>query len=101
MPRQQFVILSPETSSNGGLSPIGSREEIVKQLGDLNTSPEKEGGDMLYGPGIRIELPPGEPVTQMLMTLTEEDIAWHVVMRLVKQMKWKLLDPMSGRELKP
>ena len=101
MPRQQFVILSPEPSSNGGLSPIGSREEIVKQLGDLNTSPEKEGGDMLYGPGIRIELPPGEPVTQMLMTLTEEDIAWHVVMRLVKQMKWKLLDPMSGRELKP
>lgn len=101
MPRQQFVILSPEPSKNGGLAPIGSRAEIVAELRDLNTSPEKEGGEMLYGPGIRIELPPGEPVTQMLMTLTEEDIAWHVVMRLVKTMKWKLLDPMSGRELKP
>ena len=60
-----------------------------------------DGEDILYGPGIRIELPPGEPITQMLMTIVEEEIAWQVIMRLAKGLRWKLLDPATGRELNP
>ena len=38
---------------------------------------------------------------QMLMSITEEEIAWLVVMRLAKEMEWKILDPETGRELRP
>lgn len=99
---QQFVILSREPSSNNGMAPIGSRREIVDSLSHYNTAPESEGEDILFGPGIRIELPPGQdPVTQMLMSITEEEIAWLVVMRLAKELRWKILDPNTGRELSP
>jgi hypothetical protein len=98
---QQFVILSPDESSDNGLAPMGSRADVVDQLGRYNTAPQCAGEDILYGPGIRIELPPGEPVTQMLMTIVEEEIAWQVIMRLARALRWRLLDPTTGRELVP
>jgi hypothetical protein len=98
---QQLVILSREDSPAEGLAPIGTRQEIVGRLESLNTAPATDGEDILYGPGIMIELPPGEPVTQMLMTIVEEEIAWQVIMRLARDLQWKLLDPATGRELKP
>ena len=98
---QQFVILSPDQAVSENLAPIGSRDEIIGQLSLFNTAPECDGEDVLYGPGIRVELPPGDPVTQMLLTVTEEEIAWQVVMRLAKSLQWKLLDPATGRELSP
>ena len=101
MSSQQFVILSRDEAPGEGLAPLGSRKEITSQLGPYNTAPETDDGDILYGPGIRIELPPSDPVTQMLMTVTEEEIAWLVIMRLAKGMNWKLLDPATGRELSP
>ncbi len=80
--------------------PIGSRRELLRGLARLNTAPEREGADdVLYGPGFRIELAPGQdPVVQMLVTITEEEIGWLVLMRLAQQFHWKLLDPMTGRE---
>ncbi|MHC4989759.1 MAG: hypothetical protein ACYTGC_02165 [Planctomycetota bacterium] len=82
------------------MTAIGRREEIVEALAPFNTMPECEGGDELYGPGICIQLPPGsEPITQMLMTITEDEIAWQVIARLVKELPWKLMDPQTGRVL--
>lgn len=102
MPSQQIVILSSDAApSGGGLAPLGSRREIVDQLANQNTSPERDGEDVLFGPGIRIELPPEDPITQMLMTITEEEIGWQVIMRLARLYVWKLFDPVSGRELTP
>jgi len=99
---QQFVILSRDEAPDGGMAPIGSRADIVRDLSNLNTSPEKDGDLILWGPGIRIELPPDEdPVRQMLVTMIEEEIAWQVIVRLAKAMKWKILDPLTGRELSP
>ena len=98
---QQLVILAHNDGTDEGLSPLGTRKEIIEQLGIYNTAPETAGGDVLYGPGIRIELPPDEPVRQMLMTIVEEEIAWLVIMRLAKGLHWRLLDPVSGRELQP
>ncbi len=97
----QLVILSREENTGDGLAPIGTRAQILERLADHNTAPEVEGDDLLHGPGIRIELPPGDPVTQMLMTIVEEEIAWQVIMRLAKNMEWKLLDPATGREFSP
>jgi len=99
--RQQIVILSRETAAGDGLGPIGPRREILDGLARHNTAPECNGEDVLYGPGIRIELPPGDPVTQMLLTIVEDEIAWLVIMRLARELRWRLLDPVSGRELTP
>ena len=101
MSSQQLVILSREEPAAEGLAPIGTRQEIVTRLRSLNTAPAVEGEDILYGPGIMIELPPGDRVTQMLLTIVEEEIAWQVIMPLAKDLQWKLLDPATGRELTP
>lgn len=99
---QQYVILSRNSATDNGMAPIGCREEILSKLSQFNTAPENDDKDVLYGPGIRIELPPDQdPIAQMLMSITEEEIAWLVVMRLAKEMNWKILDPETGRELKP
>jgi hypothetical protein len=96
---QQFVILA---RSGDGTAPLGTRAEVIAQLGGLNTMPEREGEDTLWGPGIRIDLPPDkDPVTQMLLSIVEEEIAWLVIMRLARECKWKVLDMETGRELEP
>lgn len=99
---QTFVILSPEESGKNGLAAIGTRAEIIKKLDTLNTSPERPGEDVLWGPGIRIDLPPEkDPVDQMLLTVVEEEIAFLVIMRIGRICQWRILDPETGRELNP
>ena len=99
---QQYVILSNELATDNGMVPIGSREEILNLLASFNTAPENDDESILFGPGIRIELPPDQdPVPQMVLSVVEDEIAWLVIMRLAKELKWKILDPMTGRELKP
>lgn len=95
----QFVILSKRSKSNG-MAPMGARAQLIRDLGRFNTAPEQSGeDDILYGPGIRLELPPGQdPVNQLLLTVVEEEIAWQVIMRLAKTFEWKIVDTESGRE---
>lgn len=96
----QFVIVSKKSASNG-VAPLGARQEIIRTLASYNTAPEREKDDeILYGPGIRLEFPPEQdPVNQVLLTITEEEIAWHVIMRLIKTFEWKIVDTETGREL--
>lgn len=98
---RQFVVLSSrEADSDGAMAPIGPRREVLSDLFDCNTGPEREDDDVLYGPGFRIELTPGQdPITQMLVTLTEEEVGWQVLTRIIKKFGWRLLDPSTGREL--
>lgn len=83
------------------MSPIGSRRDLVAALAGHNTAPERrDGDDVLYGPGFRIELAPRQdPVTQMLLTITEEEIGWKVIPEVARKLRWKLLDPNTGMEL--
>lgn len=98
----QFVILSREESTADGLAPLGVRDRIVRELFDHNTGPERDGDDVLYGPGIQIELPPGQDlVRQMLVTITEEEIGLLVLERLAQTFKWKVVDPETGQPLNP
>lgn len=99
MARQQLVILSADSGSGDGLAPIGSAKEITESLATFNTAPEAAGDSILHGPGIRIEFAGEDPVRQMLLTIVEEEIAWQVIVRIGKSLRWKLLDPTSGREL--
>ncbi len=101
---RQFVILSSRPPAEpGSLVPIGPRRDVLAGLARRNTAPESNGaGDVLYGPGIRIELTPRQdPITQMLVTISEEEIGWMVLTRLINEFGWKLLDPNTGREWTP
>jgi len=101
----QFVILSKQPAGSNGLVPIGRRSELLAELAPFNIAPEREGDlEVLYGPGIRLDFPPvggkgAEGISQMLLTIIEEEIAWLVIMRLAKKFDWKIVDTSSGREL--
>jgi len=98
----QLVILARDEASGGGMAPIGSRADLVRELSLRNTSAERPGDDVLHGPGIEIQMAPEQdPITQMLLTINDEDIAWTVILRLAKELNWRIFDPRSGRSLEP
>ena len=100
----QFVVMSRDVPKEGdSLAPIAPRNELLRDLARYNTSPESpDEADVLYGPGIRLELPPGQdPIVQMLLTLTEEEIGWLVLRRLAGDFNWRVVDPETGREWTP
>ena len=103
MPKRQSVIVSSEPADEG-LPPLGTMDEVAEALADFNTatagSPRRAsaGTVVLHGPGLVVELPMGlDRVTQGLVTLVDEDVAWPVLMKLVKSLPWKLLDLETGR----
>jgi hypothetical protein len=98
---KQFVIQSRTAGQDGNRVPLGTRSEIVESLARFNTLAEVEGGDMLWGPGIRIELPTEDVIQQMLLFIVEEEIAWLPIVRLAKQFDWSVTDIETGRELQP
>ena len=98
---KQFVIQSRTAGQDGNRVPLGTRSEIVESLARFNTLAEVEGGDMLWGPGIRIELPTEDVIQQMLLYIVEEEIAWLPIVRLAKQFDWSVTDIETGRELQP
>ena len=99
MAKRQFVILSREPASDGQLPALGTRAQVIEGLAHCNTAPETAGEDVLYGPGLEFELPPGQdPVRQMLMSISDDDIAWIMIMRIAREFGWTILDPQSGRE---
>lgn len=102
MPSKQFVIQNQSDSNANGLASLGERDELLAQLSQFNTAPDREGGDTLYGPGIILDLPPaGEPINQLLLTVTEEEIGWLVIMKLLKKFGWSIVDTTTGNTLSP
>ena len=104
MASKRLLVLVP-APENGqpAAATLGSAREIRARLSAFNTAadcaPKKSlGTEILYGPGILVELPTGlDEVNQALVTLVEEDIAWPVLMRLCRTHNWALQDPSSGR----
>ena len=60
-----------------------------------------------FGPGMVLEVPlteepdsnrgEGPEIRQVLVTITDEDFAFPVLMRLCKQNQWQMMDAESGR----
>lgn len=103
MPKRQIVIVSSQPAEEG-MPPLGTIDEVSSALAEFNTAPDgsarsaETGTILLHGPGLVVELPMGiDRVTQGLVTLIDEDMAWPVLMRLVKNLPWKLLDLETGR----
>jgi hypothetical protein len=92
-----LVVLANGTSSAPNL---GSRKSLEERLSHMNTRPDQLGGDVLFGPGVELQLPPQQdPVTQMILTVSDEDIGWLVVERMGKTLHWKFVDLNTGDEL--
>ncbi len=91
----------------GTMVPLGSVREVVAALSGYNTSPDGSGPEglgevvgfgRLYGPGFIAEVPTGtEDVSQVMVSITDEDFAWSVLMRACRILRWKMMDPESGR----
>lgn len=92
-----FAILSPKPPLEKGPCPLGARSEILKSLGTMNTLPQLPGESVLWGPGVKLEMVAGEdPVKQILLTITEEEIAWLVIARMMQAFGWRVVDLESG-----
>jgi hypothetical protein len=97
---QQFAILPP--SKSNAAAGLGGRKDLIAALASLNTGPERPGEDLLWGPGFQLELTPNQdPVQQMLLTITEDEIAWLAIMRLARQCQWRIIDLETGQEIEP
>lgn len=109
--RQVVVLRSVDPSDDeaDGLPPLGSVREVTKALSDYNTAPDGAtpgtsaamGLAKLFGPGFIIEMPVSdEDVRQFMVTMTDEDFAFPVLMRLCRAQKWTMMDPDSGQRLR-
>lgn len=89
---------------DGSNGPMGTVREVKEVLEHYNTAPDGSprsaslGTEVLHGPGLIVELPVNqEEVTQALVTVIDDDIAWPVLSRLCKAAGWKMMDVETGR----
>ncbi len=92
------------TSAAGGALPsLGTGKQVKSILELYNTSPDGSPGrslgtEVLYGPGMVVDIPTSsEAVTQIMASVTDEEIAWPVLSKLCRDRKWKLVDLETGR----
>jgi hypothetical protein len=113
--KRSLVLLNP-SSGPEGIAPLGSLREVREALGQSNIAPdgsgpqgygERLGTGVFFGPGMVLEVPlldepdanrgEGPQVRQVLVSVTDEDFAFPVLMRLCKRNHWQMMDPDSGR----
>ncbi len=86
------------------MRPLGSRRDVRETLARFNTADDgatRQGAltEVLHGPGMVLELPVGQDeITQAMVNVQEEDIAWSVLSRLCKSTGWSLVDLETGRK---
>lgn len=98
------------TGGQGAMIPLGAFAEVVAALARFNVAPDTSGprgfGNapgvcVLFGPGFIMEIPgdgsPRDDVNQVMTTVTDEDFAWPVLIRLCKSLGWRMLDAETGR----
>ena len=87
----------------GSPLPLGTRKEVTAKLCCFNTGPDgagpsSTGTEFLYGPGMVIEVPTTtDQVTQAIASISDEEIALPVLMKMCKTLQWRLMDIESGR----
>lgn len=65
-----FPINAIYQSSDDG-TPLGTRSDLTRRLAELNTTPDRTGGMILYGPGIIVSLHPEESDEVMTVLVDE------------------------------
>lgn len=101
--RRQLALMRSPPAAGTGVSPLGNLRQVVEELARYNTAPDGSPGDgmglsRLYGPGMVLDVPSnGESIAQAMVTITEEEIAWPVLSRICKELRWKMVDLETGR----
>ncbi len=100
MAKRQLVMTGAANADSDEARALGSRREVLTALAAFNTAPDVPEGEFLYGPGLTMQIPPGaEEISQLLVAVIEEDMAWSVLTRICQKTHWRLLDLESGRSL--
>jgi hypothetical protein len=108
VPKKRQIVITRSARIAGGKTgaavSLGIRRDVVSDLGRFNTasdgSPSTTGTDRLWGPGMIVELPMGEAkddVAQAMVTVTDEEIAMPVLLRMCKTLGWAMVDIETGR----
>ena len=84
------------------MTPLGRMSEVIDALRDFNTAPDgaRDTAGVVFGPGFSGQLPlvgMNDDVGQVLVSISEDEIAWPVLFNICRQLGWKLMDPTSGR----
>jgi hypothetical protein len=103
--KRQLVLIRLEDPDDrlSATVPLGSPREFLAAVERFNIAPDggtakRMGTQMLYGPGMVVEIPDGQPeIRQALVTCVEQDTAWPVLQALLKATSWKLQDMESGQ----
>src|SRR5262245_7905004 len=102
-PRRPLALMSAEPAPGGGNRPLGSLKRITELMSNFSTAPDgsppgQMGTHRLHGPGMVVEIPAGQDqIAQAMVTLVEEEIAWAVLTKLCRALKWKMIDLETGR----
>ena len=115
MAKKRTVVLT-RMDEQGHMVPLGSLREVRDIMSRCNLAPdgsgphgygERLGLALLFGPGLVCEIAlqddpainrgEGPEVGQVLVSMTDEDFGFPVLLRLCRQSKWKMLDPETGR----
>lgn len=103
MAKRRQLVLMRSAKEGSGVAPLGTMREVVKDLSRYNTAPDGAPGkamglERLYGPGMVLEVPSNaDEINQAMITITEEEIAWPVLSRICKELRWKMVDLETGR----
>lgn len=97
-----------DPADEGALPPLGSLDHVESVLARFNTAGDgapRRNGEVglrtLYGPGMIVEVPTGhDEVGQLMITMTDDDFAFPVLMRLCREQRWTLMDPETGQRLR-
>jgi len=84
--------------------PLGSYSQVIDSLSTFNTAPDgsrlPDAFGLLHGPGFLLQMPmagPQDPVSQIAVSIHEDEIAWPVLTRICRRLGWLMMDPASGR----
>lgn len=94
-----YILQRPPTKRAGDPpAPLATRAELLAVFGRMNTGPERAGGDVLYGPGLRVELPPGQdPVMQAAIHVTEDELFQSLFLGTEHERPGRLAREVRGR----
>lgn len=102
------LVLMRRTDQVDETRPLGTAREVETLLGHFNIAGDGSsngrtaGAIILHGPGMVIEVPGGlDRITQVIVTLTDDDFAWPVLMRLCERESLTMIDLESGRVFGP
>jgi len=111
MARRRTILIVPGGTGASGagaaLPLLGPLRDVLGEFAPFNTAPDGSGaggmGDaigvgVLHGPGFRAEVPTtSDEVAQVIITISDEDFAFPVLLKMCRMNKWRMMDPESGQ----